>query len=90
MTRPTPRSTSRREFLQNTGRIAATAALTSMVVPVHAAQDSTVGVGDVKQDWLHTGVVEPTHLEPGEEHHPLDALEQIHHHRIGYRQGSVV
>jgi predicted dehydrogenase len=45
MNEPTLKPTSRRAFLQQSGRIAAATALTSMVVPpVHAAQDSTIRV----------------------------------------------
>ncbi|MEX2114916.1 MAG: Gfo/Idh/MocA family oxidoreductase [Pirellulales bacterium] len=56
MTKPTAHSTSRREFLQNTGRIAAASALTSMVVPaVHAAEDSTVQVALVGCGGRGTG-----------------------------------
>jgi predicted dehydrogenase len=43
MTTPSTPGTSRRTFLQNTGRVAAATALTSMVVPkVHAAEDNTI------------------------------------------------
>jgi hypothetical protein len=39
----TPHAGSRREFLQDTGRIAAATALASIVVPnVHAAEDNTI------------------------------------------------
>ena len=38
-------ASNRREFLQNTGRMAAAGALASMVVPkVHAAEDNTIRV----------------------------------------------
>ncbi len=40
-----PKAASRREFLQNTGRIAAATALASMAVPkVHAAEDNTIRI----------------------------------------------
>ena len=55
MSETTPRSTSRRAFLQNTGRIAATAALTSVVRPVQAADDSTVQVALVGCGGRGTG-----------------------------------
>ena len=43
MSKQTPPNGSRREFLQNTGKIAAASALASMVVPpVHAAEDNTI------------------------------------------------
>jgi predicted dehydrogenase len=45
MTTPSIPGTSRRTFLQNTGRAAAATALTSMVVPkVHAAEDHTIQI----------------------------------------------
>ncbi|MBI3838387.1 MAG: Gfo/Idh/MocA family oxidoreductase [Planctomycetia bacterium] len=47
---------SRREFLQNTGRIAAATALASMVVPhVHAAEDNTIRVALVGCGGRGTG-----------------------------------
>ena len=56
MTEPTPRTTSRRDFLQNTGRVAAATALTTMVVPaVHAAEDSTIQVALVGCGGRGTG-----------------------------------
>ncbi|HEY2894623.1 MAG TPA: twin-arginine translocation signal domain-containing protein, partial [Pirellulales bacterium] len=45
MSESTTGHSSRREFLQNTGRIAAAGALASMVVPkVHAAEDNTIRI----------------------------------------------
>lgn len=45
MSETTPRATSRREFLQHTGRVAAATALTSLVVPkVHASEDNTIRI----------------------------------------------
>ncbi len=45
MSEPRTHLSSRREFLHNTGRLAAATALTSMVVPkVHAAEDNTIQV----------------------------------------------
>ncbi len=45
MSETSARVSSRREFLHNTGRLAAATALTSMVVPkVHAAEDNTIQV----------------------------------------------
>jgi predicted dehydrogenase len=56
MIQPAKHTTSRREFLQNTGRIAAASALTSMVVPaVHAAEDSTVQIALVGCGGRGTG-----------------------------------
>ena len=43
MSQSKPASSNRREFLQNTGRLAAATALASMVVPkVHAGEDNTI------------------------------------------------
>ena len=43
MSEHTSSGTTRRTFLQNTGRVAAAGALASMVVPkVHAAEDNTI------------------------------------------------
>ena len=45
MSETTKRRTSRREFLKNTGRIAAASALTAGTVPfVHAAENNTIQV----------------------------------------------
>ncbi len=56
MTRPDQRNTSRREFLQQSGRIAAATAISTMVVPaVHAADDSTVQVALVGCGGRGTG-----------------------------------
>ncbi len=54
-----PQTSSRREFLQNTGRVAAATALASMAVPaVHAGQDSTIRVALVGCGGRGTGAAQ--------------------------------
>ena len=56
MNKTTQAATPRREFLKNTGRIAATSALVGAVVPhVHAAQDNTIQVALVGCGGRGTG-----------------------------------
>lgn len=53
---PGPRASSRREFLKQTGRVAAAGALVGTVVPqVHAAQDSTIQVALIGAGGRGTG-----------------------------------
>ncbi len=56
MSQPTASTTNRREFLHNTGRVAAATSLATMMVPkVHAAEDSTIRIALVGCGGRGTG-----------------------------------
>ena len=59
MNEPTPQLTSRREFLVNTGKLAAVAALAGTVIPhVHAAENNTIQIALVGCGGRGTGAAE--------------------------------
>jgi predicted dehydrogenase len=69
---------SRREFLQNTGRIAAAGALASMVVPaVHAGEDSTIRLALIGCGGRGTGAAANALAVPGQGPIKLAAMADV-------------
>jgi predicted dehydrogenase len=66
MNTPTPSVTSRREFLKNTGRVAATGAMIGAAVPhVHAAEDNTIRLALIGCGGRGTGAAGNALTAPG-------------------------
>jgi predicted dehydrogenase len=79
-----PTGHTRREFLQNTGRVAAATALTSMVVPaVHAAEDSTVQIALVGCGGRGTGATANALSVEQQGLVKLTAMADVFEHRLG-------
>ncbi|HEX3726923.1 MAG TPA: Gfo/Idh/MocA family oxidoreductase [Pirellulales bacterium] len=90
MSQFTPSSATRREFLQNTGRIAAAGALASMVVPaVHAGQDSTLRVALIGCGGRGTGAAKDALSVEGQGPIKLVAMADVFPARLAGSHGAL-
>jgi predicted dehydrogenase len=90
MNQPRPHRPSRREFLQNTGRVAAATAVASMVVPpVHAAEDSTIQVALVGCGGRGTGAAANALGVEQQGLIKLTAMADVFEHRLATSYGAL-
>jgi predicted dehydrogenase len=90
MTDRTSSATSRREFLQNTGRVAAASALASTVIPaVHASEDNTIRVALVGCGGRGTGAAKDALSVQGQGPIKLTAMADVFPHRLAGSYGAL-